>query len=91
MIGDACAHGSIDFIKTKKKFYDSEKYFIDDLKSAITEKEAGTKFNSHKYWTAEAESTYGPSKTWSEQLERINQFEDNGIKIPIYSFYLKNW
>jgi len=51
LIGDACSNASIDIINAKKKFYDSERYFIDELKGPISDWEALKKFKNHTKWT----------------------------------------
>lgn len=53
-------------------------------------KDAEKIFATHSAWGEKEERAFGKSSTWHEQLKRIEKFEADGAKIPIYSFYLKS-
>ena len=90
VIGDAPANANINVVNMKKKYVNSTTDAIDNHPQLTNDNIARNKFVVNKVWTDDAEIAFGTSTTWKEQLKRIKNFEAGGVKIPIYSFYLKS-
>ena len=90
VIGDAPANANIDVVNMKKKFNNSKASAIDDYPQLMKDDDAKKLFAVHSAWGENERRAFGQSTTWDEQLKRIKNFEADGAKIPIYSFYLKS-
>ena len=90
VIGDAPANANLDIVNMKKKFNNSKTNAIDDSPQFMSDNDAKKLFAVHQAWGEVEKRAFGSSTTWDEQLKRIKNFEADGAKIPIYSFYLKS-
>ena len=90
VIGDAPANPNIHVVKTKRKYGSTTKSSIDDITQSLSDDVLSKTFIPHQFWGPKEIKHFGAPTTWDVQLERIKNFDDQGIKIPIYSFYLKS-